>query len=159
MALHRLFVDDFYDTSFTLIAIHCQIENFRLAYLLNTELKLNLKRTEKDLDFNYLMASYPVFEYYNSYDYSKWNLIGNVCVTETEGLQSSGSLFQGNQKTLTKHYLVPERKNVNYFLKIEKEDQCLNEAILIQSILKIPQIIASYTVNVDELKSKNHLIF
>lgn len=159
MALHRLFVDDFYDTSFTLIAIHCQIEDYRLAYLLNANLKLNLKRTEKDLDFNYLMASYPVFEYYNSYDYCKWNLFGNVCVTETEGLQSSGSLFQGNQKSLKKHYLVPERKNVNYFLKIEKEEQYLNETMLIQSILKIPHIIASYTVNVDELKSKNHLIF
>lgn len=159
MALHKLIVDDFYDTSFTLIAIHCQIEDYRLTYLLNKYLNLNLKRSKKDLDFNYLMASYSVFEYCNIYDCTKWNLFSNVCVSEVESLQSSGSLFGVNQKSSIKHYLVPERKNVNYFLKIEDEEDKLNKQLLIQTILKIPQIITSYSVNVDDLKSKNHLIF
>ena len=51
MALHRLQVDDFYDESFKLLAIHCRLEDYRLAYLLNKNLNLNLKRKDEDLDF------------------------------------------------------------------------------------------------------------
>lgn len=159
MALHKLIVDDIYDTEFSLVAIHCQIEDYRLGYLLNKCLNINLKRKEKDLDFNYFMASYPIFEYDCSARYTKWHLISNICVTEVESLQSSGSLFQQQQKIIKPHYLVPEKKNVNYFLKIENDDQILDVSLIIQNILKIPQIITSYALNANELKSKNHLIF
>ncbi len=159
MALHKLIVDDFYDTDFSLIAIHCQVEDYRISYLLNKHLDINLMRKGKDLDFNYFMASYPIFEYDCEASCTKWHLISNVCVTEVEGLQSSGSLFELEQKTIKTHYLVPEKKKVNYFLKIENGDQVFNEQLIIQNILKIPQVIASYSVNADELKSKNHLIF
>lgn len=159
MALHKLIVDDFYDTDFSLIAIHCQIEDYRLSYLLNKHLDIGLMRKEKDLDFNYFMASYPIFEYYSEENCTKWHLISNVCVTEVEGLQSSGSLFELEQKTIKTYYLVPEKKKVNYFLKIENDNQVLNEQLIIQNILKIPQVIASYLMNANELKSKNHLIF
>lgn len=60
MALHKLIVDDFYDTDFSLIAIHCQVEDYRISYLLNKHLDINLMRKGKDLDFNYFMASYPI---------------------------------------------------------------------------------------------------
>ena len=65
MAFHKLLVDDFYDTSFALIAIHCRLEDYRLAYLLNKHLKLNLKRREHDLDYNYFDASFAIFEWQN----------------------------------------------------------------------------------------------
>jgi len=42
MALHKLLVDDFYDASFSLLAIHCRLEDYRLAYLLNMYLELKL---------------------------------------------------------------------------------------------------------------------
>ena len=43
MALHKLQVDDFYDDTYKLIAVHCALEDYRLAYLLNCYLGLNLK--------------------------------------------------------------------------------------------------------------------
>ena len=54
MALHKLLVDDFYDATYKLIAIHCRLEDYRLAYLLNQSLNLKLERNPNDLDFNYI---------------------------------------------------------------------------------------------------------
>ena len=52
MAVHKLVLDDFLEeASYTLIAIHCTIEDFRLAYLLNKHLGINLTRKTSDLDF------------------------------------------------------------------------------------------------------------
>ena len=60
MALHKLLVDDFYDDTYILIAIHCRLEDYRLAYLLNQSLELNLRRKPNDLDFEYLKSSYSI---------------------------------------------------------------------------------------------------
>ena len=95
MALHKLLVDDFYDDTYKLIAIHCGLEDYRLAYLLNQSLELNLKRKSKDLDFEYLKSSYSIFEWNNVSQFVTWNLVSNVCKKEEESLYSTG-LFQTN---------------------------------------------------------------
>ncbi len=46
MGVHKLLVDDFEDTNYTLLAIHCDLEDYRLAYLLNQHLATRLARTE-----------------------------------------------------------------------------------------------------------------
>ena len=38
MALHKLLVDDFDDLNYSLLAVHCEMEDFRLAYFLNQSL-------------------------------------------------------------------------------------------------------------------------
>ena len=86
MALHKLQVDDFYDDSYKLIAIHCRVEDYRLAYLLNKHLGLKLERKEKDIDFKYLESSYSIFEWDNETEYVLWNLISNVCKKEEDSL-------------------------------------------------------------------------
>ena len=159
MAFHKLLVDDFYDTSFALIAIHCRLEDYRLAYLLNKYLKLNLKRREHDLDYNYFDASFAIFEWQNEKIDRVWNLVANVCKKEEAALQSSGSLFD-NQTTVTRTVnLIPELKTVDYLIKISNEDRHFNEKHVINIIQTIPQIITTYSIDIDQLKSKEHLIF
>ncbi|MEM5565785.1 IPExxxVDY family protein [Psychroserpens sp. AS72] len=159
MALHKLLVDDFYDASFSLIAIHCRLEDYRLAYLLNKHLELNLKRKEHDLDYNYFDASFAIYEWENEKIDSVWNLVSNVCKKEEAGLQSSGSLF-ANQATVTRTInLLPELKKVDYLIKVTNEDRHFNEKIILNKIQTIPQVITTYIVDIDQLKSKEHLIF
>lgn len=159
MAFHKLLVDDFYDTSFALIAIHCRLEDYRLAYLLNKHLKLNLKRREHDLDYNYFDASFAIFEWQNEKIDRVWNVVANVCKKEEAALQSSGSLFE-NQTTVTRTVnLIPELKTVDYLIKISNEDRHFNEKHVIDIIQTIPQIITTYSIDIDQLKSKEHLIF
>ncbi len=159
MAFHKLLVDDFYDTSFALIAIHCRLEDYRLAYLLNKHLKLNLKRSDHDLDYNYFDASFAIFEWQNDNIDRVWNLVANVCKKEEAALQSSGSLFD-NQTILRRTVnLIPELKTVDFLVKISNEDRHFNEKQVINKIQAIPQIITTYSVDIDQLKSKEHLIF
>lgn len=158
MALHKLIVDDFYDTSFSLIAIHCRIEDYRLAYLINKQLQLQLKRQQFDLDFNYFAASYPIYEWENEDQFITWNLITNQCKTEQESLQSSGSLFRTNKISKT-YQLLPELKSVDYLLKITNESGKINENVIIKKLQTIPQIATTYSVNVSALKTKENLIF
>lgn len=158
MALHKLLVDDFYDDTYKLIAIHCGLEDYRLAYLLNQSLGLRLQRKTEDLDMQYLKASYSIFEWNNVSQYVTWNLVSNVCKKEEDSLYSTG-LFQTNEKVIKTFNLVPEYKKVDYFIKISDEIQNVNEKLILNKLQNIPQIITSYTVNPTKLKSKDHLIF
>ena len=158
MALHKLMVDDFYDDTYKLIAIHCGLEDYRLAYLLNQSLDLRLQRKTEDLDMEYLKSSYSIFEWNNASQYVTWNLVSNVCKKEEDSLYSTG-LFQTNEKVIKTFNLIPEYKKVDYFIKISDEIQNVNEKLILNKLQNIPQIITSYTVNPTELKSKDHLIF
>ena len=158
MALHKLLVDDFYDDTYKLIAIHCGLEDYRLAYLLNQSLGLRLQRKTEDLDMQYLKASYSIFEWNNVSQYVTWNLVSNVCKKEEDSLYSTG-LFQTNEKGIKTLNFVPEYKKVDYFIKISDEIQNVNEKLILNKLQNIPHIITSYTVNPTKLKSKDHLIF
>ena len=61
--------------------------------------------------------------------------------------------------TETITYLIPEKKRVDYFIKIVGE----RNEFLIQKTLDrikgINQIVTSYTIDTDTLKSKEFLIF
>ncbi len=159
MANHRLDIDDFYDTSFSLIAIHCRIEDYRLAYLLNRHLGLNLVRKQKDLDYKYFAASYAIYEWENNNQYITWNLLSNVCKKEEDSLQSSGSLFTNSTTVLKTYNLIPELKNVDYLIKVSDDTNMFNDKIIVNKLQRIPQIITTYSVDVSQLKSKDHLIF
>ena len=159
MALHKLLVDDFYDDSYKLIAIHCGLEDYRLAYLLNKNLELKLERKRKDLDFRYLTSSYSIFEWNNAARYVNWNLVSNVCKKEEDSLYSTGTLFYKAEKTIKTFHLIPEFKKVDYFIKISEETQNVNEKMILNKLHSIPQIITSYTVDPLHIKSKDHLIF
>ena len=159
MAMHKLLVDDFYDDSYVLIAIHCGLEDYRLAYMINKFLGINLERKEKDLDLNYTSSSYAVYEYYNASGDTTWNLIANICKKEEESLSSSGVLFSEDKKVTKTYNLLTELKQVDFFIKISNETQQINEKLMISKLQNVPQIITSYAVDLTKIKSKEHLIF
>lgn len=159
MALHKLLVDDFYDTSFSLIAIHCRLEDYRLAYLLNHHLNVNLRRLPQDLDYKYFAASYSIYQWVDEHNFTTWNLVSNICKKEEDSLQSSGSLFNSDRKVLKTYQLLPEFKKVDYFIKISTDDGQIDETKLLEKLNKIPQLITSYSIEVENIKSKDNLIF
>jgi hypothetical protein len=145
---------DFYEDSFALIAIHCSLEDFTLAYTLNKHLKCSFKRRNKNLIFSDTI-SLPVFEWKDIFNDRYWTLIANSSQSE-ESTTSTG--FFTNEPSYKKQHLIPEYKNVDYFMKLEQEDLD-SESTILKSILAIPKIITAYTLNTDTLKSKNNLIF
>jgi hypothetical protein len=159
MALHKLLVDDFYDASFSLLAIHCGLEDYRLAYLLNKHLHLKLERKLQDLDYKYFASSYAIYEWRDEALYTTWNLVSNICKKEEDSLQSTGSLFDTQEKVLKTYYLLPEFKKVDFLIKITNENQNFNEKLILDKIQEIPQIITAYIITAEQIKSKDNLIF
>ena len=159
MALHKLLVDDFYDTSYALLAVHCRLEDYRLAYLLNKSLGLKLIRLPQDLDYKYFAATYSIYEWNDEEHFTTWHIVSNVCKKEEDSLQSSGSLFSVNDKVLKTYHLLPELKNVDFLIKITNDDRHYDEREVLEKIQQIPQIITTYTIDIDQLKSKENLIF
>jgi len=153
MAIHKI-IDDFYEDSFTLLALHSSMEDYAIVYALNSCLKSNFKRLAKDLDLTEHI-SFPIFEWRDQQNDSYWTLIANNSSQEESLI---GNDLFANEPSYTKHHLVPEYKDADYLLKIEHDDDDLEE-VLIKQLQTIPKIITAYILEVDTLKSKNNLIF
>mgnify|MGYP003637099979 FL=1 len=155
-------MDDDGEETFSLLAIHCSEEAYILAYLLNKHLGYHLKRERLDLNYvnNGLEASFPLFQYENNFQYTTYNLVANKCKSVAAHVNSSGGLFydDASEKTVIT-YLIPEYSKVDYFLKIHSEYENILLRNIITEINDIKRIISAYEVGVDNLKSKNNLIF
>ena len=160
MAVHKLILDDVFEEDlYTLIAIHCTLEDYRLAYLLNKYLGISLTRKPLDLDYQNGKSTYSIFEWEDHKQQTIWSLVSNVCKTEYDGERRSESLFDSEEKITRTTYLIPEYKTVNYFLKIDNEINFSKEKYILNNVLKAPQIATAYNIDINQLKSKDNLIF
>lgn len=152
ITLHK-FSDDFCEENYVLIALHCGLEDYALAYALNRALKINLKRSEKDLDISN-ETSFPIYDWKDKLNERYWTLIVNISVKE-EYLEYH-DLFS-DETSSTVYHVLPEYKDVDYLLKIEQEEDEVDSGML-DSILEIPKIITAYQIETDKIKSKQNLI-
>ncbi|NQX85395.1 MAG: IPExxxVDY family protein [Flavobacteriaceae bacterium] len=159
MIVHKLLVDDFKDGLYSLLAIHCALEDYQLGYLLNKHLNLNLKRKPFDLDSKNQTASYAIYECEDRENSALWHLVSNICKIEEFVDTTSDSLFDVPRKLVRTHNLIPEYKRVNYLLKIDADGRYFNEKTIINKIQEIKQIATVYSIDVSKLKSKVNLIF
>ncbi|MGB8705110.1 MAG: IPExxxVDY family protein [Gillisia sp.] len=159
MLSHKLQLEDV-EEDYLLIAIHSSVEEYKIAYYLNKFLQIGLKRSAVDVDFNHgtIQASYPLFYFKEKDKYRSFFLVKNKHRGAVKKVVSSGSLFIEEEENSRSTYLIPEHKDVDYFLKIE-DDSSLKERELLQQIASIPNIITSYSIDPNILKSKNNLIF
>ncbi|GEQ84967.1 hypothetical protein ULMS_04750 [Patiriisocius marinistellae] len=162
MGTYKLILDDDFKEEFSLIAIHCSEEPFRLAYLLNQFVELRLMSRRVDLDFSKdgLEITFPLYDFEDEMKYTSYNLVANRCKSHVAKMASSGSLFGNitNEETITT-YVIPEYKQVDYFLKIQSDFNSVGLKTTISKINEIKQVISAYEIDVEKLKSKNNLIF
>lgn len=158
----KLLLDDDYKEEFSLIAIHCSEESYKMAFLINKQLGLCLKREKLDLDYssNGLAVTFPLFQFTSNIQYNTYYLVANKCRSMEANVQSSGGLF-GNDTSekMVATYLLPEYKKVDFFMKIQSEFENIPLRKIIANINEIKQVISAYEVEIDNLKSKNNLIF
>lgn len=147
---HKI-LEDFYDESFVLIALHCDLEDHILVYALNANLKTRFKRSKHDID-SAENFSFPMFEWFDEKNDSHWALFPNG--TLAHGENSLDGLFK-NMPASAKRHLVPEHKEVDYFIKI---DQPVDDTF-IKRIQRMPRVLTAYEIDCDKLSSKNNLIF
>ena len=147
---------DFYDDTFKLIAIHCGLEGYSMAYHLNSSIGLGLsRRLEKkdDIERDVWLESFSIYGWKDEIKDHYWTLIGNTAKEEKNSLAAG---FFSNEITISTLHLVEERKEVDYFLKIEAEDHTLIKDT-VKKINELVKVATAYSV--DDLKSKRNLIF
>jgi hypothetical protein len=152
-AVHKI-SGDFYEESFTLIALHSTMPDFSMVYAINGALMSTFVRASIDLELSEYEA-FPFFEWQEDKHDRYWTLISNESLKKERLMRDD--LFQ-DEPSYTKRHLIPEYKDVDYFIKIE-HDNDLNEALLLKELMTIPRIITAYSLDADILKSRNNLIF
>ena len=153
MQVYSLDIDDFNEDNYTLIGIHTALEDFKLAYLLNKNLDTHFSKANYSLDFE-SNASFSVYNDINEEYGFELYLISNSYTEERTNASDTIVLA-----TETKTYLIPEKKKVDYFIKIVGEPTQETIYKTVHQINQITQIVTSYTVELDSLKSKQFLIF
>tara|TARA_B100000809_G_scaffold67338_1_gene64268 strand:+ start:468 stop:938 length:471 start_codon:yes stop_codon:yes gene_type:complete len=156
MQIHSLDLDDFCEEEYSLIGIHTALEDFKLAYLLNKSLCTSFYKSREDLNFENQRkkASFSIFNYTSVKYGFDWFLIANSSKRENQ-TESNELLLISETKT----YLIPEKKKVDFFLKISGDLAYSFVLEIVDKIKKIDQVITSYSIDKNTLKSKDFLIF
>lgn len=158
MAVHKLFIEEF-EASYSLVAIHSSLEDYRMAYALNSVLAIALSRQEKDVDFPAEHISFTRYEWKDEVRQLVWSLVNNTTVITQNNNDARGSLFDEIGVSATNCHLIPEQAKVDYFLKIEGDYREGLEQDILSKLQQTAQIVTAYSIDANRLKSKNNLIF
>jgi hypothetical protein len=162
MAIHKLDLGEFDEIDYYLIAIHTSLEDYRLAFFINQKLPINLSKSENEIQINIKEGetNFSRFYYNDMESGITWNLIQN----KNEVVQYKKGITQNlfldvTMEVATKVFLLPEFKKVDYFLKIENNDDAMDVSKIQLLLNTIDSISTVYIVDTNQIKSKNNLIF
>ncbi len=162
MATLKLYIDELEELDFNLLAIHTSMEDYRLAYFLNQKLQLNLSKNKEEIKVKNKEGS-TYFSRFTFEDTKKdvfWNLIENENeITLKQNNINQGLFTESKNSFTTKDFLLPEYKKVDFFLKIEAPKESVIPSEIATIIKSIDKISTVYYIDLDNIKSKNNLIF
>ena len=157
MAIHKIQINDFVSDDYELIAVHSSLDDYKLAYMLNKELGIQLSK-----NLAYVEIAIPegksAFSNYIFDDEKNdvvWTLIENKTTIINSNKQTT-SLFEQVDITV---FLLPEFKKADYLIKIENIDYGFDSESIVDKIQEIKNLTTAYTIDITNLKSKNNLIF
>lgn len=152
LTTHKISAELYFE-SFELLAFHTALEDYAMAYALNKSLKLQLQRAKKDISL-LDSVTFTVFEWIDELSDNHWMLFKNKSKRQQDS--TLGGLFD-NDKATYANYLVTERKEVDFFLKIQTDESNLVKRVT-KEVNKIPEIITAYMIDAESLQSRKNLI-
>ena len=158
MKKYHLYLDETFEENFQVISIFCHEKDYRLAFLLNKHLEIQLKKATSIVD-NKIKTEFPVFEFQDKTFYRNWYLLNNHGTCDKE-VPSQQDLFSQHATVFQqKVFYINELKKVPFLLKIESGESLGYYNDLVKKIEDIPQIYAAEILHLTHLKNKNLLIF
>jgi hypothetical protein len=155
MAVLKL-ADDF-DVPYALLGIQSGNEDYWLAFHLNRRLDLRLRRLRTDCRVEGI-GDIPKFEYDDDHNYVKWILVPNrIHESPEQGTDYALGLFQNHQLRSTR-YLIEEFPNIDYFLRIESEEEGI-DARTKSRLQGLQGVRWVGSIDPDKLKIKDVIIF
>ena len=160
MQVHSLEIDDFEDSNFTLIGVHTSLSDYKLAYLLNRSLNTSLKKSKDSLvvEDGVQKACFSVYNYEDESIGVDWFLIENKYHGVSNVPIENGLFGTINETVNRTSYLIPEKKQTDFLVKIEGDYEMYLVYETIQEIKKMEQVMTSYIIDIATLKSKDFLI-
>ena len=136
------------------IAVHSTYEGFQLAYFINKNGLLKLRRSNNDIK-NYLDEGvFNVFEFTDKINHKYCNLISNKCVLEnSSNYINSNTLF--NVPERNELYLLKEFKQVDFFIKSNDKDL---HNLIHKELLILPMVSLVYVIP-EKIMSKNLILY
>jgi len=162
MAVLKLHLDEFDEVDYDLIAIHSTLEDYRLAYFINQQLRVNLWKSSEHVGVTVKEgeAFFSKFAFDDLNHGVIWTLIENKNEITVRKKSTGQNLFLNTDVEIaTKVYLLPELKKIDYFLKVENNIDTYSLDTIVKNLKSIDRISTVYTVDPDKIKSKNNLIF
>ena len=151
MPKYRLSSDDL-EKDYKLIAIHSDLEPYKLAFEINKKLKIQLKRSSFDLSFKNKSSIFDLYKHISEVFNTKLYLILNK---STDKKKTKGRLLFENFDEQS--FLIPELRKAQYLLKIEGGGFDVDN--LLKKLNEIDNVISSYRTEISSIKSKYNLIF
>ena len=157
MITHKILINDFISEDYELIAIHSSMDDYKLAFTINSVLNIRLKKNETNIEIEIEQgkSSFSNYIFDDEENDVVWSLIENNTTISTAQNETS-QLFDAVDITV---FLLPEYKKADYLLKIENIDYDFDEEEIIGKILDIKNVTTVYALDPNNLKSKNNLIF
>lgn len=155
MVKNKLSIDEFFSDDFELIAIFTTIEDFRLAYFLNKNLPILLKKNNQNISISTKKGE-GEFSWF-IYEDEKLDQIWNLVQNRTQIINDTNfGLFLDDAITQN---LLPEMPKVDYILKVENIENSFNINDIINKITHIEAVTLCYKIDINNVKSINNLIF
>ena len=140
MKKSKLHVEPTFD--FELLGIVSPIRDYRMAWLVNKELELNLVKAD-DLELEFLSAEkLEISQYFLSLPHGFIQLLKNKALNSSEQLA----------------YLIPELKNLDYFLFVQDETDQLELSNFMEKLSQNPLVQSIVRIDISKLKSKENLL-
>ena len=154
---HKLNLNQFPE-NYHLIAIHSDLDEFRLAYFLNKNLNISLKRKNNDIYFAEQDANYSSFEFLDETKYLKWIFFSNKSLVSEKKYNNDYGLFGQINSALNEVSLLNHQKSVDYFLIVENIANNTYIEKVLKKISEISGVITSF-MSENKLENKENLIF
>lgn len=156
----KLNLADSYSDEKTLLAIQSNLEDYRLAFFINTNLHLQLCKEKKDISLNnnQIESRFGHYLYEDEDNYLTWRLIDNHSTSSEKKADaaSANDLFSQMEENIElTSFLIPELKRFDYLLVIEETDNFFDTENLITHIENIPQVSAVYLADWENLKQEH----
>ena len=132
-------VDTEEEFDFLLIGIVCQHKDYRLCFELNRKLELNLTR-QNDYEVSISKRMHPAMFSFFKFENEEQDFF---YVFENKGKHAM---------------LVPEHKQIDYFLMIRESLQRRSLIEMVNAIKEIPVVLGAYPIEARTLKSRDYFL-
>lgn len=159
MKTYHLSFDDSED-NFQIFAIYTDEQDYRMAFLLNKYLKLQLIKSPSIIDKN-KKTDFSIFEYEDTTLINSWFLLSNHCLVNSNTFKTKElDLFDNNPAIFQqKKFYFNKFKKAKFLLKIITDEDMVYYEKTLKRLKQIPQIYEVELIDLKRIKNKKLLIF